>query len=80
VRREKAVVHSGSNPPGNWFAPTGRNQSSGGGNETVSGFWGQRSRARKSAAACLSSDDYGVNLVLSRGYSVACRMLGRFRI
>jgi hypothetical protein len=28
VRREKAVVHSGSNPPGNWFAPPGSNQSS----------------------------------------------------
>src|SRR5215813_4580570 len=35
VRREKAVVHSGSNPPGNWFAPPGSNQSSGGGNETA---------------------------------------------
>ena len=33
VRREKAVVHSGSNPPGNWFAPPGSNQSSDGGNE-----------------------------------------------
>ena len=36
-------------------------------NGLASGFWGERSRARKSAAACLSSDDYGVNLVLSRG-------------
>ena len=35
VRREKAVVHSGSNPPGNWFAPSGSNQSSRGGNETA---------------------------------------------
>ena len=35
VRREKAVVHSGSNPPGNWFAPPGSNQSSSGGNETA---------------------------------------------
>ena len=35
VRREKVVVHSGSNPPGNWFAPPGNNQSSGGGNETA---------------------------------------------
>jgi len=35
VRREKVVVHSGSNPPGNWFAPPGSNQSSSGGNETA---------------------------------------------
>jgi hypothetical protein len=35
VRREKAVVHSGSNPPGNWFAPPGSDQSSSGGNETA---------------------------------------------
>ena len=35
VRREKVMVHSGSNPPGNWFAPPGNNQSSGGGNETA---------------------------------------------
>ena len=35
VRREKAVVHSGSNPPGNWFGPPGSNQSSSGGNETA---------------------------------------------
>jgi hypothetical protein len=35
VRREKAVVHSGNNPPGNWFAPPGSNQSSSGGNETA---------------------------------------------
>jgi len=26
-----ALVHGGSTPPGNWFAPTGSNQSSGGG-------------------------------------------------
>ena len=35
MRREKALVHSGSNPPGNWFAPPGSNQSSSGGNETA---------------------------------------------
>jgi len=35
VRREKALVHSGGNPPGNWFAPTGSNQTSSGGNETA---------------------------------------------
>ena len=35
MRREKAVVHSGNNPPGNWFAPPGSNQSSSGGNETA---------------------------------------------
>jgi len=35
VRREKVMVHCGSNPPGNWFAPPGNNQSSGGGNETA---------------------------------------------
>jgi hypothetical protein len=32
---KKVVVHSGSNPSGNWFAPPGSNQSSGGGNETA---------------------------------------------
>jgi len=31
----KAVVHSGSYPRGNWFAPLRSNQSSGGGNETA---------------------------------------------
>jgi hypothetical protein len=31
----KVVVHRGVNPPGNWFAPPGSNQSSSGGNETV---------------------------------------------
>jgi hypothetical protein len=30
-----ALVHGGSTPPGNWFAPPGSNQSSGGGNETA---------------------------------------------
>ena len=35
VRREKVMVHSGVNPPGNWFAPPGSNQSSNGGNETA---------------------------------------------
>jgi hypothetical protein len=35
VRREKAVIHSGGYPPGNWFAPPGSNQSSSGGNETA---------------------------------------------
>jgi hypothetical protein len=29
------MVHSGSTPPGNWFAPPGSNQSSSGGNETA---------------------------------------------
>ena len=29
------MVHSGSNPPGNWFAPPGSNRSSSGGNETA---------------------------------------------
>jgi len=35
ISREKALVHSGVNPPGNWFAPPGSNQSSSGGNETA---------------------------------------------
>jgi len=36
VRREKVVVHRRElNSPGNWFAPPGSNQSSGGGNETA---------------------------------------------
>jgi hypothetical protein len=43
VRREKVMVHSGSNPPGNWFVPPGNNQSSGGGNENVSVLLNSRS-------------------------------------
>ena len=36
VRREKVMVQQRElNPPGNWFAPPGSNQSSGGGNETA---------------------------------------------
>src|SRR5690349_10797953 len=35
VRREKALVHSGKIPPGNWFAPPGSNRSSSGGNEAA---------------------------------------------
>ena len=35
VRREKALIHSGVTPPGNWFAPPGSNQSSRGGNKTA---------------------------------------------
>ena len=35
VRRAKALIRSGVNPPGNWFAPPGSNQSSSGGNETA---------------------------------------------
>jgi hypothetical protein len=31
----KALVTAGVYPPGNWFAPPGSNQSSGGGNETA---------------------------------------------
>jgi hypothetical protein len=38
VRREKVMVHSGSNPPGNWFAPPGSNRSSGGGHEAAEAF------------------------------------------
>lgn len=35
MRREKALVRSGSNPPGNWPAPPGSNPSSCGGNESA---------------------------------------------
>ncbi len=36
VRREKGCgPQRGVNPPGNWFAPLGSNQSSSGGNETA---------------------------------------------
>jgi hypothetical protein len=35
VRRERRWSTAGVNPPGNWFAPPGSNQSSSGGNETA---------------------------------------------
>jgi len=35
VRRERCWSTAGVNPPGNWFAPPGSNQSSSGGNETA---------------------------------------------
>jgi len=56
VRREKVMVLSGSYPPGNWFAPPGSNQSSGGGNKSAeaSGAEGRKRRLSEQAGRNVS--------------------------
>ena len=56
VRRERRWSTAGVNPPGNWFAPPGRNQSSSGGNETAeaSGVEGRKRRLGKRAGRNVS--------------------------
>jgi hypothetical protein len=50
----KAVVHSGSYPHGNSFAPLGGNQSSGGGNETAEASGAEGRHDRDLSAAIFS--------------------------
>jgi hypothetical protein len=58
------VVHSGSNLPGNWFAPPGSNQSSSGGNETAEASGEIRNKHWLDRTSADVLREYGVALTL----------------